>query len=273
MGKGVIGNAGEGRCGGAKVGGVPQSFGLGGEKSVVGVVGTNCKRRDAVEGVDFAPMRAAVGGAVEAAEPVGRAAPTTEYAYEPGILRRVVGIDDDVLRPVEHSWIGAVGPRLSDRIKEEDAGAGSEGRCAVAGVGAEDFAVIEHDDGCGMTLGAGRIGEFCPSRRSTVLKVARNEDSAGGGVDHAGIHPIVVGWVESEPEDGMAEVVDGLPSHSVIRGENDFAVGIDVVERAVGKARALIEIVDVGCCRIERASGRMLNDAIHGVGGVAILTE
>lgn len=100
MAEGVVCDAGEGGRGGAEVDGVPETFGLGGEKGVVGVVGADRERSDAVEGVDLDPMSAAVGGAVDAAESVGCATPTTEYAYEPGVLCGVIRVDDDVLGPV-----------------------------------------------------------------------------------------------------------------------------------------------------------------------------
>ena len=69
------------------VGRMPEPVSFGGQKSVVDVGWAEGDRCHAIEAVDLCPVRPAIGCAVESAEAVGRAAPTTKDAYEPGVLR------------------------------------------------------------------------------------------------------------------------------------------------------------------------------------------
>ena len=80
----------------------------------------------------------------------------------------------------------------------------------MARVGAEDLAVVQHDDGGGMALGARRVREFGPRGGGAVLDVAGNENSAGGRMNDTGVDPIRVGGIEREPEDRVPEIVQRL---------------------------------------------------------------
>ena len=104
------------------VGRMPQAVGLGGEESVVDVGWAEGDRRHAIEAVDLRPVRPAICRAVESAEPIGWASPTTKDAHIPGVLRRIGRIDHDVLRPIMHAGIRDIGPGAGRRIVNEHAG-------------------------------------------------------------------------------------------------------------------------------------------------------
>jgi len=217
-------------------------------------------------------MCAAIGGAIESAEAVGCAAPTTEHAYIPSILRRIKRIDDDVFRPIEHARIGDVAPGLSRGVINEYAGTRGEGGCAVAGVGADDFAIVQHNDSGGMSFGAWWIREFRPRRGRAVLKVARNENAAVRRVNDARVHLVRVGRIERDPKNRMTEAMDRLPGSALIGRRNNLSVVISRIQRAVGETRALVEIVNIRRRSIERVGRRMLCNAVHGIGVVPRVT-
>jgi len=90
------------------VGRMPQTIGLGSQKSVIDVGWAEGDRRHTIEAVDSRPVRPAISRAVESAEAIGCAAPTTKDANIPGVLRRIGWIDNDVLCPITHAGVGNV---------------------------------------------------------------------------------------------------------------------------------------------------------------------
>jgi hypothetical protein len=90
------------------VGRMPKPIGFGGQKSVVDVGWAEGDRRHTIEAVDSRPVRPAIGRAVESAEAIRCAAPTTKDAHIPGVLRRIGWIDHDVLCPITHAGVGNV---------------------------------------------------------------------------------------------------------------------------------------------------------------------
>jgi len=117
----IIRHQSKGRRGRVNIARMPQAIRLRGQKSIVRIARAEGDRSDAIQRVDFSPMRTAICRAIEPTEAVRRAAPTTEDAHIPSVLRRVGRINNDVLGPIEHARIRDVGPRLHAGIVDEHA--------------------------------------------------------------------------------------------------------------------------------------------------------
>ena len=161
----------EDRRGSLDVRGMPQAVSFRGEECLAGIGWIERDRGYPVQGIYPRPVSAAVAGAVKSAEAIGRPSPPAEHAYIPSILIGIGGIDNNILRPVEHARVGHIVPRSCCRVVDEDAGARRENRGAVPGEGANHLAIVEGNDGGGMSLGARRGGQLGPCGGSAILNV------------------------------------------------------------------------------------------------------
>src|ERR1035437_5047725 len=71
----------------------------------------------------------------------------------------------------------------------------------------------------------------------------------------------------------MGEIVDRLPGSPLIGRRDDPSVRVRIVQRAVGEAGALIQVVNVGGGCVECVAGWMFNQTIHGIGVMAGVAE
>jgi len=143
----------------------------------------------------------------------------------------------------------------------------------VAGVGADNFSVIQNDNGGGVAFRARWIGEFCPCSGGPTLNVVGNKNTAGRRADDAGVHAVRGRRVDCQPEDRVVEVVDRLPGSALIGRCDDLSIRVRGVQGAVGQAGTLVQVVDVRGGGVERIGAWVLNQTIHGIGVMAGVAE
>jgi hypothetical protein len=99
----------------------------------------------------------------------------------------------------------------------------------MARIGAHDFAVIQNDDGGGMTFGARGIGKLRPRCSRPILNVVGNKNAAGGRADDTGVHAVGIRRIDCQPEYRMAEIMQRLPVSTLIGRRDDLPIRIRAV--------------------------------------------
>ena len=114
---------------------------------------------------------AAIGGEIQTAEPGGRS-PFAPHAGVPGVLRRIVRVNRQVLRVVLHPGGAAIQPARAVVRADEHAGAGLEVvRSDARAVGRDESAVVEHDDVVGCPCVRGGVASLVQVADTPALRL------------------------------------------------------------------------------------------------------
>ena len=132
--------------------------------------------------------------------------------------------------------------------------------------GGNERAVVQHRDIVGVPLRPRRRRQLRPRRSSSGIEIHRPIDPARRAVDHGGVKPVQVVWVQRQPNHRPAEMLQPGPRGAPVGRIHDFAaatVNVGILAIAVPG----VHIVNGRHRGIKPSVGRMIQCLVGAIVG------